>query len=110
MCFRFLSLFLGPTLFYDLAGSSQGQGIWWDIFSDRSGGGDIGAPPDAQGGDEDAVATDEDAVLDDGLVFAHTVVIASDGSGADVDLFADFAVSEIGEVVGFGALAEAALL
>ena len=40
----------------------------------------------SEGRDQDGVAAYEDAVLDDGFVLVHAVIVAGDGSGADVDL------------------------
>src|SRR3989442_734576 len=54
LCVCFRSLLFGPTFFYDLACSSQCQGIWRDIFGDRGGGGDVGAFPDSERRDQDA--------------------------------------------------------
>ena len=39
-------------------------------------------------------------------MLVHAVVVAGDGSGANVDACANLSVSQVSEVVGFGALAE----
>ena len=53
------------------------------------------------------VAADECAFADARDVLVDAIVVAGDGSCADVGGVADFGVAEIGEVVGFGAFAEA---
>src|SRR5208282_6293254 len=53
---------------------------------------------------------DERSVFDHGLVFALSVVVAGNGTGSDVHGLADFSVSEIGQVIGFGAFAQTGLL
>jgi hypothetical protein len=108
--FCFFSFLLGPAFFVDLAGSAQSQGICRDILGDCRGCGDVGALADPQRGDQDAVAADKNIVFDDGLVFVYAIVVAGDGAGADIDLFADLAVPEVSQVVGFRAFTEAAFL
>ena len=71
---------------------------------------DIGSLAEAHRRDQGGVAADEDAILDDGRVFTHSVVVAGDRPGADVHALTDFGVAKIGEVVGFGSLAQPRLL
>src|ERR1700730_11545103 len=106
----FLSFFFGPTLFHDLARPAQGQRVRRHIFGDAGGSGDIGAFSDADRGDQNAVAAYEYAVFDDGLVLVYAVIVAGNGTGADIDFFADFRVTQVTEMVGFRAFAEAAFL
>src|SRR5579862_2128892 len=104
------SLLFGPTLFYDLAGAAEGERIGWDIFRDGSRSGDIGASSDPNGCNQDAVTAYEDSVFDDGFVFAHAVVVASDRARTDVHFLTDFGVSQISQMVGFRTFAQAGLL
>ncbi len=50
----------------------------------RASGGDVGVGLDGDGGDEGGVGADEDVVADGGVVLVDAVVVAGDGSGADV--------------------------
>src|SRR5262249_34036037 len=56
--------------------------------------------------DQRAVRADKGARADHRAVLVKTVVIAGDRAGTDIGFGADIAVTEIGQVVGFGAGAE----
>ena len=62
------------------------------------------------GRDQSAVTADESPVFDHGCVLVDSIVVAGDGAGADVDPCADFGIAQIGEMVGFGSLAQLDLL
>src|SRR5690606_21920120 len=53
---------------------------------------------------------DKAFVLDDRAMLQGAVVVAGDGSGANVDALSDFGIADIGEVVGLRATAEPARL
>ena len=80
-----------------LAGADR-QGAGRDVLADGRAAADIRAFADRDRRDELRVAADERAVLDRGLVLGDAVVVARDGSGADVHVRADRRVAEIAEV------------
>src|SRR5581483_1385524 len=80
------------------------------VLGERGPGAQRRAAADAHRRDELGVRADEDVVLDDRAVLVGAVVVAGDGAGADVDVPADLAVADVGEMVGLGARADAARL
>src|SRR5690348_14106887 len=104
------SLLFGPPFFHNLAGAAQGQGIGRDIFGDGGGGGHVRTLSNTNRRNQNAVAAYEHAIFDNGLVLVHAVVVAGDGSGADIYFLTDFRVSKIGQMVGLGAFADAGFL
>ena len=64
---------------------------------------------DSERGNQHIAGANAHFVADNGLVFVHAVVVASDGAGADVAAAADLRVAEVGEVVGFAAAADGAV-
>src|SRR5262245_12260991 len=82
----------GVAFFVGLSGAADGEGGGGDVLGDGGGGGDVGAVADGDGGDELGVAADEDVFADAGLLLGVAVVVAEDGAGADVGVFADVAV------------------
>src|SRR5580692_944748 len=103
-------LFADPDFLYNLTGAGDCQCVFGDVAGDAGGGADIGAFAHAHGCDQGAVTADEGTVADYGGVLLGAVVVAGDGSGADVDAGADFGVAEIGEVVGLRSFAQLDLL
>jgi len=90
-------LFPRPTFFYDLPSAANRQSIFRHVFCDATRCADVRTFAHAHGGDQGAVAADEYSVVDDGGVLIHTVVVAGDGSGSDVDPGSDFSVAQIGD-------------
>src|SRR5207237_10568942 len=62
-----------------------------------------GAAAHGHGCDQPRVGTDEHVVLDHRAMFVRAVVVACDGTGADIDVAAHRCVAEIGEVIGLAA-------
>ena len=56
--------------------------------------------------DQHRIRTDLDIIADLGVVFVLAVVIAGDRAGADIGIFADRRVAEIGQMAGFRASSE----
>src|SRR5262245_3067859 len=69
---------------------------------------DVRAARNAHRCDQGRVRADEAFVFDDRTVLRRSVVVASDGTGADVDARANLAVAEIAEVVRLRPCAQAA--
>ena len=92
-----------PARFCDLTVTAQGQCAGRDIFCDAGCGSYVGCFSNGDWGDQGGVGTDKGAVADGGGVLLFSVVVASDGSGANVDVGAEGGISEVGEVVGLGA-------
>src|SRR5712691_7527513 len=80
------------------------------ILGERGSGAERCALAHPHRGDKLGVRADGDVVLDDRAVLVRPVVVAGDRAGADVDVFSDLAVADIGKVIGFGALTDAARL
>src|SRR5260370_30815437 len=96
----------GPAWFYDLVCAADGEGIFGDVAGDARRSGNVGGFAYADGCDQSAVAADEHSVFDDGSVLVNSIVVAGDGSGADVDAGADFGVAKISKVVGLRSLTQ----
>ena len=110
---RFLQACLagcGPALFDDLMGACDCQGVGGNVFGDAGAGADVGSILNRDGRHQGGIAADENPFADDRTILVDAIVVAGDGAGADVGLLADFAIAEVGEVVGFGALAELGFL
>src|SRR5882672_2480957 len=80
------------------------------ILRQRRAGSQGRAAADADRRHQLRVRTDEHVVLDDRAVLVRPVVIAHDGPRTDVHVPAHLAVADVAEVVGLGALADAARL
>src|SRR5258708_3530832 len=105
-CFARGAFRAGPSWFHDLVCAADGQGVFRNVGGDAGGGGNVGALADADGRDQGTIAADKDAIFDDGGVLVNSVIVASDGSGADVDGGADFCVAKVSKVVGLRSLSE----
>src|SRR5258708_35889870 len=80
------------------------------VLVDRRARADVRAPRDAHGRDQGRIRADEALVLDHRAVLGDAVVVAGDGSGADIHARADLRIADIGEVVRLRARADAARL
>ncbi len=86
--------------------ASDGQSILRNVAGDARRRADVGSFTYAHGRDESRITSDEGTVFDHGCVLVSAIVVASDGSGADVHACANFRVAEIGKVVGLRSLAQ----
>ena len=99
---------LGVSVRGGASGGDTGDfGAVRHVFGDDGAGAGGGLAADADGRDEHGVAANEGAVFDDGLVLVLAVVVAGDGTGADVHVRADFGVADVAEVAGTAAGADA---
>src|SRR5712692_8028082 len=80
------------------------------VLGERGSGAERGALAHPHGRDKLGVRADEDVVLDDRAVLVCPVVVAGDRAGADIDVFSDLAVADVGKVIRLGALTDAARL
>ena len=94
-------------MFGDLTATANGESVSGDVFGDAGAGTDVGSVAEADGSDKRGVTADEDAVADAGAVLGCAVVVAGDGAGADVGGFADLGITDVGEMVGLRAFADA---
>src|SRR6266536_2944346 len=107
-----LLLFSGPRppgngrLLYPRERELSGGGV----LGERGSGAERCALAHPHRGDKLGVRADGDVVLDDRAVLVRPVVVAGDRAGADVDVSSDLGVADVGEVIGFGALTDAARL
>src|SRR6266850_8470108 len=81
-------LLLHPPVLVDLLPARDAERSGRHVFDDRRSRRDVGALPHAHRRHQLRVAADERAVLDHRLVLVRAVVIARDGSRADVHLLA----------------------
>ena len=70
---------------------------------------ELGACADLHRCDQSAVRADEEISADFGPVFGDAVIVAGDGSSADIGAGADAGVPDIGEMVGLFGLADLGL-
>src|SRR5690606_29678564 len=56
------------------------------------------------------IGTNESIVLDNSLVLVHAIVVASNGSSANVDTRTHLRIADIGQVIGLGSLTQRAFL
>src|SRR3954463_3539434 len=80
------------------------------VLADRGARADVGAARNAHRGDQRGVGADEAVVLDDGTALGGAVVVAGDGTRADVHLGSDVGIADIAEMVRLRAFADAARL
>ena len=92
-----------------MAGAGEGEFAFGAVAGERAAGAGGGAVADSERGNQHIAGANAHFVADNGLVFVHAVVVASDGAGADVAAAADLRVAEVGEVVGFAAAADGAV-
>ena len=110
LCCPGCTLLRCPAGLVDLAAAAEGEGICGYVFGDAASSGNVGSGTDGERSYEGGVGAYEDAIADGGEVLVDAVVVAGDGSGADVDSVADDGVTEVVQVVRLGALAEGQLL
>ena len=94
---------LRPAGFRLLATARHRKRVRLDRFGDDRARADIGAVADRDRGDEGRVRADEGAGADVGLVLGEAVVIAGDGSRADVGVRPDSRIADIGQMIDLGA-------
>src|SRR3984893_8950044 len=97
---KLAAFFCSPACFVHLAAARNSHAVRGNIL--RNGGPcrDESAVSNSNRRDQSGVAADENFITDAGGVFVEAVVIAGDGSGANICLRADFRVAEIGEMHG----------
>ena len=89
----------GPAGTIHLGRTTDGQRIGRYILRYRGAGRNQRAASHRDRGNQQGVAADEDVILDHRLLFANPVVIARDGSGADIDPSTDSRIAEIAQMV-----------
>ena len=75
------------------------------VFGDGGAGADDAARAHVYRGHQGGVAADKRAFANNGAVFFMAIVIAGDGAGADVHIFANVGIAQVAEVPGLGAAA-----
>src|SRR6266571_6116541 len=109
--FRSLLLFRAlPARNGHLLHAGEGQLPRRGVLGERGSSTECRAPAHAHRRDELGVRADENVVLYDGAVLVRSVVVAHDRAGADVDVAADLAVADVGEVIRLGTCAYATRL
>src|SRR5581483_3563550 len=96
-----------PAFLCDLSRPSYRQRVSRDVICNARRSSNVGAFTKLYRSNQSRVATDKNSVFDSGLVLIHAVVIAGDGSSADVYVLADLSIAEIREVVCLRFLAQA---
>ena len=91
-----------PVFDCDLMRARQGQFPCWSIFCKRRPGTDGGARTDFDWRNQLRVRTNEGVVADDRAELVYAVVVARDGTGADIDALAHVGVSDVRQMVHLG--------
>ena len=95
-----------PALHGNLFATRKGEYPGGCVLGDGTAGADRAALADRNRCHQLRIRTDEYTILDDGSVFVRTVVVAGNGSCADVYIAPDTAVADIRQVVGLGTIAK----
>ncbi len=96
----------GPSFFGGLAAAAQSQRVSRNGIGDGGSSGHVSAFANPHWRHQSGITADEGAFFNDGYVLIYAIVVAGDGSCADVDSRANLGVAKIGEMVGFGAASE----
>src|SRR6266850_337651 len=99
-----------PAVHVRLAPPGDAEGAVWHVLGNRRAGCHVGTLADSHWGDQLTITADECPVLDDRRVLLRPVVVAGDGSGADIHPLADGGIAEVGKVVGLRARSHRGLL
>src|SRR5262249_34182440 len=83
-------------------GTSDRQRPRWDIFGYNSAGANISPIPDPDWRDERGIRTDEGPFANIGAMFGDAVIVASDGTCANICTLAHTRITDICEMIGFG--------
>src|SRR6202050_2670120 len=86
------------------AGESELAG--WYLAGDGGAGANGGARADRYRRHQHAVGAGMNIIPQHAAVFVRTVVVGNDGAGADVDALAQLAVTDVGEMIGLGVIAQ----
>src|SRR5579864_571207 len=97
-----LSILLGagafvacPAFFHDLPATAYRQRFRGNVFCDAGSRANITAFAKFHRRDQGRVAAHENAIFDYGFKFVDPIVVAGDGSSADVYTLADFGVTQV---------------
>src|SRR6267154_2374439 len=93
-----------------LLGAGQSQLACRSVLGERGSSAERRPAADPHRRDKLRVRADENIVLDDGAVLVRPVVVAHDRAGTNVDVAADVAIADVGEVIGLGTRAYATRL
>src|SRR6185312_14433777 len=105
-----LAHFGGPALPFFLRAPGEGQRVGGDVLGDDAAGANIGALADLHRRDQRRIGADERAGANLGAMLVEAVIVAGDGTGADVSASANAGVADISEMVNLGAFADLGLL
>src|ERR1700744_907394 len=101
---------IGPARYFLLLGPRHSQRVRRRRPGDHRTGADIGAVTDADRRHQRRVRTDEGALADIGVMLVEAIVIAGNGTSSDICTRADAGIAKVGQIVGLGALFNAAVL
>src|SRR5689334_22051676 len=100
-CGEHRALFPCPSFFIDLASSPDGQGILGNVLRDTGCRSYIGPFANLERCDQRSITTHKSAIFNHGGMLGETVVIASNRTCTNVDLFTDLGIAEISQMLGF---------
>ena len=89
---------LGVTLYDALIGAFDGKCAVRDILGDGAARASDGVGPNVNGRDHHGIRADEGAVANGGCVLIFTIIVARDGTSADIYASAHGCVANVGEM------------
>lgn len=98
-----------PFVQGSLPAAGQSELIWRAVSAQSTAGTGGGTVANGDWRYQHVAGTDAYLVADDSTVFIDAVVVASDGAGTDIGLFANGGIAQIGKVVSFAAIANGAV-
>src|SRR5471030_177945 len=81
--------------------AAQQQPVVRNVTGYRRASSDRHVITDSNGRDKLGIRSDENIIADNRFMFIHTVVVAGNGTRADVDVIANVRIAEVREVPGF---------
>src|ERR1044071_8922343 len=98
----FFKFFLGPTLFHLDGGPFQRKRPGRNILTDAGSRPDNSMGPDLDRSNEVDIRADESLILNKGGRLLDPIIVAGDGAGADVNIFSQSCITQVGEVIDLG--------
>src|SRR5258705_9194469 len=103
---KFAASFHRPAFFVDLVAARNTQRFRRNIFADCRARGDVRPITDFHRCDQHRIAADKNAIADPGLMFIYAIVVAGDGTRADVGLRSEPGIANIRKMWNFAAFAD----
>src|SRR6185312_11747288 len=96
----------GPSGLHNLPRPAHGKCVSWNVLRDAGGRPDVRPLFNSHRSHQGGIASHEYAFANTSLVLLRSVVVAEDRPGSNIAPRPDFRVSQVGKMIGFGALAQ----